>query len=81
MNYIGSQESSDNREPEDELSYTETLFTDNNDERKVLGVLWEGLSDEFIFKFEDIVANALTLPVSKRSVLSIGAQFYDPLWI
>ena len=79
MNYIVSRESGDNLEPEDELSDTTTLFPQNKDERKVLGVIWNGLSDEFIFKFEDLVANALTLPVSKRSVLSIGAQFYDPL--
>ena len=79
MNYIVSRESSDNMEPEDELSDTTTLFPQNKDERKVLDVIWNGLSNEFIFKFEDLVANALTLPVSKRSVLSIGAQFYDPL--
>lgn len=44
---------------------------------KILGVTWNK-NDEFVFEFSPIVAEALKLPVTKRSILSIGARFYDP---
>ena len=79
LDYINSQEVGCKRAEVEEVSYAKTLFPNNSDDRKVLGVVWDGLRDVLVFNFGDIIEEALRLPVSKRSVLSIGARFYDPL--
>ena len=55
------------------------LPTPNTDAlRHVLGVLWDGLADEFVYDLEKIAVEAESLPLTKRSILSTSAKFYDP---
>ena len=72
IDYINSQEVGGKRAEVEEVSYAKTLFPNNSDDRKVLGVVWDGLRDVLVFNAGDIIEEALRLPVSKRSVLSIG---------
>ena len=51
----------------------------NASETKVLGVMWDKVSDEFIFNLQDI-ASSTKVP-TKRELLSIIASVYDPLGI
>ena len=53
----------------------------NFEPKKVLGVSWDIVSDEFLFSFKEIIDYALTLAKLKRSLLSVGAKFSDPLGI
>ena len=51
-------------------------------EHKVLGLLWNHSTDELIIDFKPILDVAANLPVTKRTVLKVTAQVYDPLgWI
>ena len=52
---------------------------ERKDLRKVLGLLWDGESDDLVYNFENIAEEALNLPLTKRNVLRVGARFYDPL--
>ena len=47
--------------------------------KKVLGILWDGKNDRFVFNLESIADEAYKLPLTKRSILCVGATFYDPL--
>ena len=53
----------------------------NFEPKKDLGVSWDTLSDEFVFSFKEIIDYTLTLPKTKRSLLSIGTKCFDPLGI
>ena len=44
----------------------------------MLGILWNK-NDEFLFDFTKIVEEALKLPLTKRSILCIGAKFFHPV--
>ena len=57
------------------------FILDNFEPNKVLGVSWGTLSDEFVFSFKEIIDYTLTLPKTKRLLLSVGAKFLDPLEI
>jgi Pao retrotransposon peptidase len=49
-------------------------------EHKVLGVVWETGKDDFVFKFEPVLAATGTESVfSKRGLLQIIARCFDPL--
>ena len=48
---------------------------------KVLGMSWDIEHDMFQFDFSQVVERAASLPITKRSVLSIVASLYDPLGI
>ncbi|XP_065652958.1 uncharacterized protein LOC136080271 [Hydra vulgaris] len=67
----------------EEDSYAKFELNRSNDMEvncvKVLGLLWNGKSDEFHFNFSAIVQEALNLPFTKRNLLRVGAKFYDPL--
>ena len=67
----------------EEDSYAKFELNRSNDMEvncvKVLGLLWNGKSDEFHFNFSAIVQEALNLPFTKRNMLRVGAKFYDPL--
>ena len=52
---------------------------ERKDLRKVLGLLWDGESDDLVYNFENIAEEALNLQLTKRNVLRVGARFYDPL--
>ena len=45
---------------------------------KVLGMLWDCDSDEFIYSFSKIVERMRELIPTKRNILSILASLYDP---
>ena len=47
--------------------------------RKVLGITWGIKSDEIIFDFNDLVAEAFEKITTKRSILSISSKLFDPL--
>ena len=48
-------------------------------EHKVLGVRWEVESDQLIFELKHLVERATRLQPTKRNVVSIIGQIYDPL--
>ena len=52
---------------------------DKNSTRKVLGITWDIKSDEIIFDFSDLVAEAFERIITKRSILSISSKLFDPL--
>lgn len=49
------------------------------EEHKILGVCWEPVTDRLTFDTGDIAHLASTLEPTKRNVISIIGQFYDPL--
>ena len=72
---------------EENQSYTDSVIGGKHDindeeEQKVLGLLWNHKTDELSVDLRMVVENARSLPLTKRSVLSVVAQVYDPLgWI
>ena len=50
-------------------------------EHKVLGLNWNCVSDEFIFKFEALLKLAENLEPTRRSLLKVTLSFFDPLGI
>ena len=46
---------------------------------KILGVIWDEQTDNFIFDFAEICKFSKGLNVTKRNVLKILAMFYDPI--
>ncbi|XP_068686960.1 uncharacterized protein [Montipora foliosa] len=54
---------------------------DMKNEHKVLGLNWNCVSDEFIFKFEALRRLAESLEPTRRSLLKITSSFFDPLGI
>ena len=53
------------------------FILNNFEPKKVLGVSWDTVSDEFVFSFKEIIDYPLTLPKTKRSLLSVAANFFD----
>ncbi|XP_068670918.1 uncharacterized protein [Montipora foliosa] len=51
---------------------------DMKNEHKVLGLNWNCVSDEFIFKFEALLRLAESLEPTRRSLLKITSSFFDP---
>ncbi|XP_053964234.1 uncharacterized protein LOC128867164 [Anastrepha ludens] len=51
-------------------------FHDGTDVTKALGLVWERISDNFLFSFTPILNSQ---KITKRSILSVIARFYDPL--
>jgi len=47
--------------------------------KKVLGVEWDLDSDEFVFRFGDVISLARSLLPTKRNVLKVAATFFDPI--
>ena len=58
---------------------TGTLIKTNNNIVKVLGSIWNTVSDTLEFNFLDLVNEAKSLPPTKRSLLKISAKIFDPL--
>ena len=50
-----------------------------NHTRKVLGINWDLEADTIIFYFDELVNEAFSLPMTKRSILKISAKIFDPL--
>ena len=53
--------------------------TSKGTHRKVLGIVWDIQTDNFIFDFTDIIRLCNTLEPTKRNNLRIQGMFYDPL--
>ncbi|XP_036320543.1 uncharacterized protein LOC118735054 [Rhagoletis pomonella] len=51
-------------------------FHDGTDVTKALGLVWDPISDQFLFSFTPISNLG---KITKRSILSVIARFYDPL--
>ena len=65
---------------EEDLGYSQSVFSQNCDTNsKVLGQEWDFESDKLIFNLSNIISAVETEFVTKRSVLSLSARFYDPL--
>ena len=52
---------------------------ESNHTRKVLGINWDLSADTVIFYFDELVNEAFSLPMTKRSILKISAKIFDPL--
>ena len=46
---------------------------------KVLGSIWDTLTDTLLFDFEDLIKYAKSLPTTKRALLKWSARIFDPL--
>ena len=46
---------------------------------KLLGVIWDNQSDEFLVNLSELSNYVKCLPVTKRSVLKVSARIFDPL--
>ena len=46
---------------------------------KLLGVAWNSHTDQLLFKFDELIDYASSLPPTKRSILKITAKIFDPL--
>ena len=71
---------------EDTESYAKTTMghlekLDMKNEHKVLGLNWDCVSDEFIFKFEALLKLAEGLERTRRNLLKITSSFFDPLGV
>ena len=72
---------------EEDQSYTDCTLggghvVNEAEEHKVLGIIWNHSSDQLSIDLNKVVENAKLLPPTKRSVLKVVAQVYDPLgWI
>ncbi|XP_058839804.1 uncharacterized protein LOC131695363 [Topomyia yanbarensis] len=62
--------------PHEDLATQSSRTFDPEETIKTLGISWEPSSDLFRF---DINTNAVTEPITKRSILSAIARLYDPL--
>ena len=64
----------------DDVTFLNSQFKfDENKSKSVLGVEWNTKTDEFVFRFSNLVDQAKSLGTTKRNVLKISASFYDPL--
>lgn len=52
---------------------------DNKTEQKVLGINWNYVNDELVFKFQTHVENAELHEPTRRNVLKVIAGLYDPM--
>ena len=82
--YITSQEDCklDTSPGADETTYSKitcnpTVEKTNNS--MVLGLEWDTNTDEFVFRFEDLLGRCLAMAQTKRNLLSVSASIYDPL--
>ena len=69
---------------EENQSYTDSVLDRKDDindeeEQKVLGLLWNHKTDKLSIDLSKVVENVRSLPLTKRSGLSVVAQVYDPL--
>ena len=55
------------------------VISKETDMCKLLGVYWNNLSDEFTFKFDELMQLFHKLPKTKRSILRLTASLFDPL--
>ena len=65
---------------DNDMTYFEAASPNITAEHQVvLGVGWDTTSDEFLFRFDDLVSKCATIKHTKRNLLSISASIFDPL--
>ena len=69
----------DSNQGDDVTFLNSQLKFDENKSKIVLGVEWNTKTDEFVFRFSNLVDQAKSLETTKRNVLKVSASFYDPL--
>ena len=64
-----------------EESYSQSTLpiSTSHGEQKVLGVCWDVTNDQLVFTFKELAETAARLEPTKRNVVSLIGQFYDPL--
>ena len=50
-----------------------------NNEQKILGILWDEIEDNLIFRLDDIFKDATNVVPTKRNILSVISTVYDPV--
>ena len=69
----------DSNQGDDVTFLNSQLKFDKNKSKSVLGVEWNTKTDEFVFRFSNLVDQAKSLENTKRNVFKVSASFYDPL--
>lgn len=47
--------------------------------KKVLGVRWNFISDQFVLDLREIATLARNIELTKRNAATVTAKFYDPM--
>ena len=50
-----------------------------NNEQKILGILWDEIEDNLIFRLDDIFKDATNVVPTKRNILSVISTVNDPM--
>ena len=45
----------------------------------VLGLEWDTIADEFVFRFDDFLSRCSAMEQTKRNLLGVSASIYEPL--
>ena len=73
-NYIASMELSKGNASVtgDDLTYFEVLTANiTSHEKTVLGLSWDTTSDDFVFRFDNLVEKCLSMTLTKRNILCL----------
>ena len=64
----------------DDMTYIEATSTHSASSAKmVLGLSWDTTSDEFVFRFDNLVSKCNNMTLTKRNILRVSASIFDPL--
>jgi hypothetical protein len=64
----------------DDMTYFEIMSSNvNSNNKTVLGVTWDTLTDEFVFQFDEFLEKCAVLQRTKRNLLSVSASIFDLL--
>ena len=50
-----------------------------NNEQKILGILWDEIEDNLVFRLDDIFKDATYVVPTKKNILSVISTVYDPV--
>ena len=59
--------------------YKEVVDCKINNKQKILGILWDEIEDNLVFRLDDIFKDAADVVPTKRNILSVISTFYDPV--
>ena len=66
----------------DDTTYSKTTCNSSVEDTKhsmVLGLEWDTIADEFVFRFDDFLSRRSAMEQTKRNLLGVSASIYDPL--
>ena len=69
----------DSNQGDDVTFLNSQLKFDKNKSKSVLGVEWNTKTDEFVFRFSNLVDQAKSLETTKINAFKVSASIYDPL--